>query len=302
MAFTLDQVYRDVQDQLPREAELRAFVGSARYIDRIIRGYKGGRWSFDMTVAYLTVPAKYTTGTIAINNGSTTLTGSGTLWSTNALDSNWVIVIGSIEYPVSSVGGETAITLATPYVGSNLTASTYTAYQRQWSLASNLDRIYRVWNMTNQRRMFARTPMRLLDKQIYSPNDGTVDSYSLVGVDSSNARVMRVYPPSTSAAKLMYAYEKRVTPVTQISSTVDLPDAFREVFGQGCMARTIQLIGEQERAQSELRLFYSMLEDLWKKDKASDDLIIRFVRADMAEETTLWDLLKSQDVDTSVTI
>lgn len=303
MAFTLDQVYRDVQDQLPRETEMRAILGAARYIDRIIRAYKGGRWSFDTTMAYLDVPAVYQTGTISISNASATLTGSGTAWQTAGVDSDWVVIINSVEYPVSSVGGETSITLGTNYVGSDIAAgTTYTAYKRQFSLASDVERLYRVWNLTNQRRMYAKTAMAREDSVVYSASTGTPTQYTLFGVDSNNNKRIKIYPPSSALAKIMYAYESRTTVVTAISSTVDLPDEFRETFAQGVLARLMVIQGGQESAQAELKFFYSMLENNWKKDQSMDDLVIRFVRADMAEERTLWDLIKSESVDTSVTI
>lgn len=286
---------------LPRETDMRAVIGAARYIQRIIRAHKGGRWNFDLSTGYLTLPAVYSTGTVSVANGGTAVTGSSTLWVTNSVTAYHTIILGGVEYPITTVGGETSITLATPYVGTTLSGSTYTVLRRDFPLASDCERLYRVWDLTNQRRVYARTKLSLDESVVQSGDTGNqVCDYSIRGLDSSGNKLLRFYPAPQSAAKVMYVYEGRQTMVSAISDTVDLPDELREVFQQGVYGRTLVLLGgATDAALSELRLFYSMLEDAWRKDQTLDDLVVRFARMDEVDDSALWTLIRSKDVDTS---
>lgn len=96
----------------------------------------------------LRTQAEYTTGTITITQGSTTLTGSSTVWTTtnafgvaNARAGGKVLLGGqSIPYEVSAVGGAGTITLATRYIGEDLSADTYIYFEDEYDLATDFMR------------------------------------------------------------------------------------------------------------------------------------------------------------------
>lgn len=81
--------------------------------------------------AVLITQPRYTEGTVAANRGSTTLTGTGTLWNTtnelgvaNARAGGKVVIGDSYEvFEVSSVSSDTSITLTSNYVGGTTTGS-----------------------------------------------------------------------------------------------------------------------------------------------------------------------------------
>ncbi len=85
---------------------------------------------------------QYTTGTVAINQGSTTLTGSGTAWNTagtfgsNNVRAGGKIVInsGMEVYEVSSVASDTSLTLTSMYTQANASAVTYRYYEDEYAL------------------------------------------------------------------------------------------------------------------------------------------------------------------------
>ena len=90
--------------------------------------------------------APYSTGTVSISVGSTTLTGSSTLWNTaNSYGENNTRTTGKLRlaggqdlYQISTVGGDTSITLAQKYVGSAaLSAQTYIYFEDEYALASD---------------------------------------------------------------------------------------------------------------------------------------------------------------------
>jgi len=65
----------------------------------------------------------YTAGTLAVNDGSTSVTGTDTTW-TSAMEGR-SIFLGGYWYTIDTVGSTTSITLADAYVGSNLAGETY---------------------------------------------------------------------------------------------------------------------------------------------------------------------------------
>lgn len=71
---------------------------------------------------------EYTTGTVAVTNNSTTVTGTDTLWNTNASAGDYfrIDTDGNEWYRISTVVSDTSITLASVYRGSNKTGVKYT--------------------------------------------------------------------------------------------------------------------------------------------------------------------------------
>lgn len=94
----------------------------------------------------LRTKAPYSTGTVSISVGSTSLTGSGTAWNTsngyaetNVEYHGKFVFEGSQDiYRVSASSSDTACTLTQRYVGTAaLSGATYTYYEDEYELASN---------------------------------------------------------------------------------------------------------------------------------------------------------------------
>lgn len=66
-----------------------------------------------------------TTGTITVTNGSTAITGSGTLFADNFVGANDALVVDGEIYIVKSVSSNTALTLLTPYTGTSGSGKSY---------------------------------------------------------------------------------------------------------------------------------------------------------------------------------
>lgn len=70
--------------------------------------------------------ASYTTGTLALTNGSKDVVGSGTSWAAN-VDAGMVLTIADRLYAVESVTDDTHLTLLRPYVGGTASGVSYAA-------------------------------------------------------------------------------------------------------------------------------------------------------------------------------
>lgn len=65
------------------------------------------------------------TGTITLTNGSTAVTGSGTLFADNFVGANDVLIVDGLMYIVASVTSNTALTLSRPYTGTTASGKQY---------------------------------------------------------------------------------------------------------------------------------------------------------------------------------
>ena len=88
----------------------------------------------------------YSTGTVSISKGSTSLTGASTLWNTanafsvNSARANGRIIFAGVRQPyiVQAVGSDTAITLTEKFTETTLASgSTYTYYEDEYDLAAD---------------------------------------------------------------------------------------------------------------------------------------------------------------------
>lgn len=123
----------------------------------------------------LITQAPYTTGTVTISKGSTSLTGSSTAWNTNnsfgvanMRAGGKIVINGTLEvYEISAVGSDTGATLASRYVGADVTDGTYTYFEDEYALASDFlrpvdtrsfddNRSIDILSRTDFRRRFAR--------------------------------------------------------------------------------------------------------------------------------------------------
>lgn len=107
-------------------------------------GY-GERFPWAERKGRITTQAPYSTGTVSISKGSSTLTGVGTAWNTNnafgvknARKPGHIVIAGqSVIYDVSSVGSDTSITLSSQYVDSDQAAATYLYFEDEYDLSTD---------------------------------------------------------------------------------------------------------------------------------------------------------------------
>ena len=95
--------------------------------------------------ANLAVNPPYTTGTVAITQGQTSVVGTSTLWDTtntqgvaNAKNDDRIIFSGSdVVYRIAATPTTTTLTVTPTYIGATLTAGTYKIFQEEYALPSD---------------------------------------------------------------------------------------------------------------------------------------------------------------------
>lgn len=128
----------------------------------------------------LRTKAQYTTGTIAVTRGSTTVTGTGTDWDTNndfseknLIAGGKVTINGTDEvYTVASVTSDTAFELDTPYIGTTVASGGgYLYFEDEYGLVGDFLRFVdtRSFNESRTIIIVSRTDFR----RAYPANDVT---------------------------------------------------------------------------------------------------------------------------------
>src|SRR5262245_6320620 len=110
-------LYTDLQNRVRVQTSVTATATQAkRYINIALHDMHVGfaeKFPWCQREAVLITQPQYTTGTVTITQGSTTLTGASTLWTTtnafgvaNARTTGKIVIDGSVEpYGISTVGG-----------------------------------------------------------------------------------------------------------------------------------------------------------------------------------------------------
>jgi hypothetical protein len=87
---------------------------------------KGIYLSIDSCATWANVTPTYVVGTVAVTNGSKTVTGTSTLWVDNGISPLQYITIAGVTYQVCTVVSNTSLTLAANYAGSTASGLAYT--------------------------------------------------------------------------------------------------------------------------------------------------------------------------------
>lgn len=73
---------------------------------------------------------KYDTGTVAVTNGSATVVGTGTVWSTSLAAGQLFSILGSgVTYTIASITNDTHLVLSANYGGTTASGQLYTVMQ-----------------------------------------------------------------------------------------------------------------------------------------------------------------------------
>jgi hypothetical protein len=147
---TFADIYTEILNKMRQPTNVTAITNQAkRYANTALHDMVFG---FEYKLPWLErqaniiTAAPYSTGTVSITRGSTSLVGDSTLWSTvnaygvaNARTTGKLNLGGPDVYGITTVGGAGTITLATRYVASaDLDAgASYTYFEDEYTLASD---------------------------------------------------------------------------------------------------------------------------------------------------------------------
>lgn len=139
MPLTFDQLKTEVATIIGTGARsgdvMRTSIG--RWINqacrRIAYAYPWDQRRDEQRIATV---GSYTTGTATFTLGSTTVTGSGTTWTSDMVGRKIALAVGSPYYRIATRVSDTEITIADAYAETTAAASTYSIYQDEYNLAA----------------------------------------------------------------------------------------------------------------------------------------------------------------------
>jgi hypothetical protein len=105
----------------------------------------GERFPWAEREEILVTQPEYTTGTLVATKGSTTLTGTGTLWNTNndfsvsnMRKGGKIVIDGGVEvYTISSVASDTSAEMTSAFIKTTEAAATYVKYEDEYALSAD---------------------------------------------------------------------------------------------------------------------------------------------------------------------
>ena len=168
--------------------------------------------------AVLQTMAPYNTGTIAITKGSTTLTGTSTLWNTahsfganNVRTTSKIAINGTVNvYTISAIGSDTSITLNERYQDTTETAGTYTSFEDEYALASDFLRPFDIqyFDTNSSIPLVGRLEFRRLHPRNKTPGKIVMATIVDRGFSGSTTPVRRIifYQPPNDFKLVPYNY------------------------------------------------------------------------------------------------
>jgi hypothetical protein len=234
---TFSDLYTDLMNRVRVTTTVTATADQAkRYINIALHDMHLG---FDYVFPWcerqgtLLVNAPYSTGTVSIAAGSTTLTGASTLWDTNNTYGvknmrvgGKVLVAGTTDiYRVSSVASDTSATLSTRYVASSdASATTYTYFEDEYALASDFLRPvdFQLFSTAMNLPLISHTEWRRKFARPYTQGKPRVCCLFDEGFSASTTPVRKValYPYPDQAYIIPYSYITNAVGVTSAGVNV----------------------------------------------------------------------------------
>jgi hypothetical protein len=215
-------LYTDLQNRVRAQTGVTATENQAkRYLNIALHDMHIGfeyRFPWAERSARLLTQAEYTTGTVTATKGSTTITGTSTLWDTNndftvknMRANGKTRIAGSLTpYVISSVTNDTTAVLTSKFTETTVTDETYVYYEDEYDLASDFLRPVDMQQFSDQMsiELIGRTEFRRRYPVNATTGRPTVATLIDSGPSGNTTPVRRVkfYKPPSTAMNIPYTY------------------------------------------------------------------------------------------------
>ena len=230
-------------------------------------------WPFMLGQETMVTIPDYSTGTVSVNAGGTTVTGVGTAFTTLQADGTYYIQFNTANdwYPVSARASGTSITIGTAYQQTtNLSASAFTLRKFYYSLSSSADEIIDVVNWN--------TPVKLIQVDVrfidgLNPNPQSTNSayaYFPWGYDASGNLRITPYPFPSDARLFEIKTFKRPVDMTG-TALPTLPNKWAHIIAFGANAVAFAYLRKPEMMSAWEKMFEAKILDMMSQERTSED-------------------------------
>lgn len=215
----------------------------------------------------------YETGTITATEGSATITGSGTAFTSAMVGRKFSCE--DATYTILARVSDTEITLSTVYAGAGGAGLTYKIYQDEYSLASDVEDTLSVRQENSPFKLVKRSN-EFMDK--YYPQRtsfGYPIYYSPVGYDSTGYMKIAVYLIPNQARNIYYRYKKRVTEMSLDADTPIIPLRYRWVLAKGALYIVAKYLDMPDIGGDFEREYRQGIAEMISADRKIDERIVK---------------------------
>jgi len=156
-------------------------------------------WPFMQGRESIVTTPDYATGTVSVSNGSTTVTGTGTVFSGSGALGNttpyFIQFSGSNDwYGIASFNSTTSLTMDTAYQGTSLVNSSYILRRMYYPLSQGCDRIIDARNWATPLKIIQVDPRTIDDLRPNPQSTNSSYGYMTWSVDSNGSINISPYP------------------------------------------------------------------------------------------------------------
>lgn len=184
-------------------------------------------WDPIIVESFLSMTTRYNTGTATVTAGSTSVTGTTTVWTSamTAADGYKIKFAGNDNVYTFEYVGATSATISPQLSGDqDLTSSNYTVFRDEYQLASDFDRLLKngsVYQYSGGRvnQIVEQVPRDEFREDFTPETTDPLRRVMLIGLhDTTGNRLIRVNPPPKTAKVYPYEYVKKVTPMSDYAT------------------------------------------------------------------------------------
>lgn len=222
-------------------------------------------WPFLQKSGALSLTPPVVTGTVAGTQATTTITGTGTAFTSSHI--GWYLKIGSAQelYRVTAVASGTSITITPSLILENFTGQSYKLFALTYSLPADFRQPEEVDNF------IAFPPMRFLGhrefrRKMSSPQFGIPEYWTLFWEATQTAAAtptIAFYPFADDYRQIQYDYTILITDLSGDGDAILVPDPYREVLVEGAVERFYRdVLDDPEKADRALGMMTRLREQM----------------------------------------
>lgn len=230
-------------------------------------------WTFMESSEQIPTVSDYTTGTVSINSGSTSGTGSGTAF-TSTQTGYYIQFAGANDWYKFTQTGATTFTIDQPYQAkANATNVTFTLRKFYYSLSSSCDRILNIVNWDTPLRMLQVDFKTTSELNPLAQSTNTSYAYTPWGYDSSGNIQIIPYPFPSDNRILQIKTIQRPTDFVNSTDTPSIPNKYAHLLSWGAIAIGYMFKGKEwlEMSQAWNAKFEQRLSDMKAEYRLSED-------------------------------
>lgn len=231
--------------------------------------------------------APHSTGTVTLSG--TTLTGVGTSFSSSMVGRYVQIeALGEETHLISAYVSPTSLTLQESASADVASASTYSIFQSDYTLADGIDEhTLEYINDQEQGIKLDYIPDEVQNARY--PNQGNLSmgvpyEFSFVGRSAQVAPVVRLYPIPSDVRAYKYVGIDRVEDLSDADDVPVISERFQDVLDEGAKELVFMHMGKADRAKYHGERYADMLTRMLTVEKGPNDFSYKFEAIDQHEQ------------------